>query len=99
MQFFKSDRYGSGYGYCLSGYPTDMVADIVCYYPADTDYSSFFADYPTFSIRIIRFAYLKNSLSIRLVPKLPSLYIDYNPTYYIIIASYSFILASLFPPT
>jgi hypothetical protein len=29
MQFFKSDGYESGYGYCSYGYPTDMVADMV----------------------------------------------------------------------
>jgi hypothetical protein len=29
MQFFKSDGYGSGYGYCSCRYPTDMVADMV----------------------------------------------------------------------
>jgi hypothetical protein len=78
---------------CNSSNPvdTDIVhADIrwvwYCYYSADTDYPPFLMDYLIFFIRIIRFAYLKISPSIRLVPKFPSLYTDYNPTYYIIIA-------------
>jgi hypothetical protein len=27
--YSKSDGYGSGYGYCLCGYPTDMVGEII----------------------------------------------------------------------
>jgi hypothetical protein len=75
----------------------DMVADIVLLLSVDTDYPPFFVDDPTFSIRIIRFAYQKISPSIRLVPKWLSLYVDYNPTYYIIIAClyvYSILLIS-----
>jgi hypothetical protein len=74
-----------------------MVDDMVLLLSGGYGLSAIFADYPTFSIRIIRFLYLKISPSIRLVPKQPSLYIDYNPTYYIIIAClylYSSLLVS-----
>jgi hypothetical protein len=65
---------------CNSSNPMDMGADTdiihadirriwYSYYPADMDYLPFFTDYPTFSIRIIWFEYLKISPSIRLVPK------------------------------
>jgi hypothetical protein len=40
------------YNFFLCGYPNNMVADMVCYYPMDMDYP--LADYPTSSIRIIR---------------------------------------------
>jgi hypothetical protein len=51
-----------------------------------------------FLFRIIRFSYLQISPSIILVPKWPSLYIDYYPTYYIIIACL-YVYSSLLVPT
>jgi hypothetical protein len=41
MKELKFDGYGCGYGYSLCGYLMNMVADMYCHYPADTECSSF----------------------------------------------------------
>jgi hypothetical protein len=86
MQFFKTDGYGSGYRYCSCGYLIDMAADMVLLSSRGYRLSTIFHGLSDLFYKDNPICISKNQPPYQISTKWSSLYIDYNPTYYIIIA-------------